>query len=413
MKCSFYMLNLYVQAWGWYVFTIPVLSLQTDAFAQLDSAPDGMGAPASWMDDWTIFYWGWWISWAPFVGMFTAKISKGRTVREFINGVMTIPIIYSFWWLVVFGGAGLEMERAAARAGVVCSYTENAPADAPVEFTYIDGVKITRLSCQSAERQYFSLWEQYPAFNFYGMLSIGVIVLYFVTSSDSGSLVIDCLTANGNPHPPVFQRIFWALTEGAAACALLVAGGSDAVRAVQTASILAGLPYTFVLCFLCPALWDVLKQEAGDFNYNRPEFSCHLMDPISSQGYTNKRIVSVIKNIFAPFLDIGDAASTLHTNKVAKVMEYIIPAVLFYGWILMMALIPVAAPYKIWATAWCLYIAFVANLTRLRGTTRTLRGMEGDYVTDFCASLILFPLVATQCGEEVVVNGPLVPPKQD
>lgn len=113
------------------------------------------------------------------------------------------------------------------------------------------------------------------ACRFYGILSLGVIVLYFVTSSDSGSLVIDCLTANGNPHPPIFQRVFWALTEGAAATALLVAGGKEAVTAVQTASILAGLPYTFILCFLCPALWDVLKQvsSAADAHAN-PACAC-------------------------------------------------------------------------------------------------------------------------------------------
>jgi len=97
-------------------------------------------------------------------------------------------------------------------------------------------------------------------FRFYGIVSLAIIVLYFVTSSDSGSLVIDCLTANGNPHPPLPQRVFWALTEGAAASALLIAGGKEAVTAVQTASILAGLPYTFILCLLCPALWTVLRQ---------------------------------------------------------------------------------------------------------------------------------------------------------
>eukprot|EP00951_Prasinocladus_malaysianus_P010044 scaffold73531_cov50-Prasinocladus_malaysianus.AAC.1 len=92
------------------------------------------------MDDWTIFYWGWWISWAPFVGTFTAKISKGRTIREFIFGVMTIPIVYSFYWLVVFGGAGLQMERAAARAGIVCNHTVGAdPATDLIESAVIDG----------------------------------------------------------------------------------------------------------------------------------------------------------------------------------------------------------------------------------------------------------------------------------
>jgi len=410
---SFFFLNLSVQSLGWYIFTVTPLSFQCDAFAQLDSAPDGRGAPSTWMDDWTIFYWGWWISWSPFVGMFTAKISKGRTIKEFITGVMTMPVLYSFFWLVVFGGAGLEMEREAARAGVICEHTEfpGGTNETYVEginqtYTYIDGAKITRLSCLSAERQYFAVWEQFPGYYFFGGLSLGVIILYFVTSSDSGSLVIDCLTANGNPHPPILQRIFWAVTEGAAASALLFAGGKEAVGAVQTASILSGLPYTFILCFLCPALWDVLKQEAGDFNYNRPVFTCHLWDPVTSQGFTPARLASVVKSVFAPFIDAGFAGASMHDSQAARWLEYGVLAVLFYGWVILMCLIP-AVSFNIWAIGWCLYIFFVAGLTRLRGTARMVRGMEGDYFTDFIACLVMYPFVATQLAEEVVVNGPL------
>mmetsp|Transcript_15818 Transcript_15818/g.40175 ORF Transcript_15818/g.40175 Transcript_15818/m.40175 type:complete len:652 (+) Transcript_15818:403-2358(+) len=427
MGPSFFLLNLYVQSWGWQLWTLLPLSLQVDAFAHLDVAPDGRGAGATWMNDWTIFYWGWWISWAPFVGMFTAKISRGRTVKQFITGVMTIPVVYSFLWLVVFGGAGLQMERSAARHGVVCSYSADIPEGAPLGYVCLDpaGVaseeaklgdacmdvysKISRLSCFSAERQYFLLWEQFSSYRFYGILSLACIVLYFVTSSDSGSLVIDCLTANGNPHPPIPQRVFWAFTEGAAATALLVAGGKDAITAVQTASILAGLPYTFILCFLCPALWDVLKQEGGDFNRDRPVFHCHLMDPITSPGSSTKRVLALLKNIFVPPIDVGRAAASQHPDsKLAQVMEYILPSVLFFGWIIMMACIPAATSFDLSPIAWCFYIGFAANLTRVRGNARAVRGMEGDYCTDFCSSLVLYPLVATQVGEEVDVNGPLV-----
>lgn len=90
---SFFYLNLYVQSWGWYFWTLVPLSFQTDAFAALDNAPDSNGAGSTWMNDWTIFYWGWWISWAPFVGMFTAKISRGRTVRQFITGEAPPPLV--------------------------------------------------------------------------------------------------------------------------------------------------------------------------------------------------------------------------------------------------------------------------------------------------------------------------------
>ncbi|CAD7696045.1 unnamed protein product [Ostreobium quekettii] len=410
LGASWYLLNLYVQAWGWYLFSFIPLSFHTDAFAQLGETPDGRGSPESWMDDWTIFYWGWWISWAPFVGVFTAKISKGRTVKEFILGVLCLPTFYSFLWLVVFGGEGLRMERKAAAAGIMCPGTPMGPDDDPENFLgykEIDGVKITRLSCQPIESQYFDVWDQFPAGDVYGALSIGAIILYFVTSSDSGSLVIDCITANGNPNPPVLQRVFWALTEGAAACALLVAGGQESLSALQTAAIVAGLPYTVVLCFFCVALWDVLKQEYGDFNYNRAVFSSHLVDVFSTQGFTMERLIRTLIAVVCPMVGLGKAGASLHTSKAAKQAEYLAIGFFFYLWIVLMVLIPVV-DFNIWAIAWCSYMAFAGLSTRVRINARAMRGIEGDMLTDFLASLVLYPLVAAQLDEDVDVNGPLL-----
>ena len=117
---TWYLFNLYVQSTGYYIQNIVQLGFHTDAFAQLGNALDGKENP-NWIDGWTIFYWGWWIAWSPFVGMFIAKISRGRTIKDFITYTLTVPILYTFLWLTVFGGSGLLMERAAAKMGINCS----------------------------------------------------------------------------------------------------------------------------------------------------------------------------------------------------------------------------------------------------------------------------------------------------
>ena len=203
---TWYLLNLYVQSIGYYLQYIIQLGFHTDAFAQLGNAPDKFEAP-NWIDGWTIFYWGWWIAWSPFVGMFIAKISRGRTIKNFITYTFTIPILYSFLWMSVFGGIGIKMERDATNAGLNCSN--------PIRGT------LYMLSCRTKEDMWFDVMQKYGDLGtFLSVLSIMGIILYFVTSSDSGSLIIDCLSANGKQDPPIIQRIFWALTEGACATRL-------------------------------------------------------------------------------------------------------------------------------------------------------------------------------------------------
>ena len=296
---TWYLLNLYVQSIGYYIQYIIQLGFHTDAFAQLGQAPDKLEAPA-WIDGWTIFYWGWWIAWSPFVGMFIAKISRGRTVKDFITYTLTIPILYSFFWMCVFGGAGLLMERRATNLGITCSSIYGGKTSTE---PYMPG-KIYRLSCRSKEDMWFDVVQQYGDLGtFLSVLSLMGIVLYFVTSSDSGSLVIDCLSANGKQDPPIIQRIFWALTEGACATALLKAGGSDALSALQTASIASGLPYTVLLNFMCVALWRALRQESGDYDPKDAEFTMGIFD-ITSINRLSKMILS----IFCPWIYLGKAA---------------------------------------------------------------------------------------------------------
>ena len=206
---TWFLLNLYVQSIGYYFQWIIQLGFHTDAFAQLGNAPDKMENP-TWMDSWTIFYWGWWIAWSAFVGMFIAKVSKGRTIRNVINATMTAPILYSFLWLCIFGGVGIKMEREAQLKNITCNSTLGGQNSTE------SSNGLYRLSCRGYSQMFFDVLGQYGE-NLEGFLfglSMATIILYFVTSSDSGSLVIDCLSANGSPEPPIAQRIFWALTEG-------------------------------------------------------------------------------------------------------------------------------------------------------------------------------------------------------
>jgi len=194
-----------------------------------------------WLGDWTLFYWGWWIAWSPFVGTFIARVSRGRTVREFIAGVLLAPTGFTFIWLTVFGNTGLHME--------------------------IFGVG--GISQGTTEQMLFLMLQNLPIAEVMSMLCVLIIVSFFVTSSDSGSLVIGMLASNGNPDPPLGQRIFWALGEGAVAAVLLLAGG---LGALQTASITTGLPFTVVLLVICYSLVKGMNRERETLMMTRRYF---------------------------------------------------------------------------------------------------------------------------------------------
>ena len=145
---------------------------------------------------------------------------------------------------------------------------------------------IVRLSCHRTEQMWFDVMRSYTGIGkFLGFFSLFAIVLYFVTSSDSGSLVIDCLSANGDADPPRIQRVFWALMEGATATALLVVSGEDGLNALQTVGIVSGLPYTVIICLLCTATWRAVQVAAGDLDPFGPTFACGLFDALGAQPF--------------------------------------------------------------------------------------------------------------------------------
>ena len=388
---TWFLLNLYVQSIGYYFQWLIQLGFHTDAFAQLKNAPDGKEAP-SWMDDWTIFYWGWWIAWSAFVGMFIAKVSRGRTVKNVINATMTAPILYSFLWLCIFGGVGIRMEREATLKNITCNSTYGGKMSTkPFEGLY-------RLSCRGYSQMFFDVLEQYGE-NINGFLfglSLATIILYFVTSSDSGSLVIDCLSANGNPEPPIAQRIFWAVTEGACATALLKAGGKDALDALQTVSIAGGLIYTVIMCFMCVALWQVLKDEAGDSNPDVPHFSSSIFAVFDFNSA--RKWWKVLITTFAPWWPAGQAAGKIYNQRSWPHM--LTMAVLFYGWITLE--ITEIAEDGLAYIGWVVLFAFFAYVVGIRVAIRQKGGIMGSMVEDAFAVILLYPLAIDQMHEEIM-----------
>lgn len=219
---TIFIFKSFVQNTGNYFYSF----LQTATWTESYTGKD-------WQNSWTVFYWGWWIAWSPFVGMFIARISKGRTIQEFILGVLIVPSLVTFFWISAFGSSAIQE----ALLG------NNAIVDAVNEDVAI---------------ALFVFLEEYPIAIVLNLVAVLLIAGFFVTSSDSGSLVIDSLTSGGKIDAPVGQRIFWALTEGTVAAVLLVGGG---LQALQTASIVTGLPFAFILLFMCYSLYKGLDED--------------------------------------------------------------------------------------------------------------------------------------------------------
>ena len=191
--------------------------------------------PTTWIGGWTLFYWGWWIAWSPFVGMFIARVSRGRTIREFVIGVLLVPVGFTFMWMTFFGDTAIHMILMQG----IGELPDAVAADTSVAL--------------------FKFFEHLPLTGITSLLATVLVVTFFVTSSDSGSLVVDMLTSGGEEESPLWQRVFWAVVEGIIAAALLLAGG---LQALQTATIASALPFAVVMILMCWGLARALRLEA-------------------------------------------------------------------------------------------------------------------------------------------------------
>jgi choline/glycine/proline betaine transport protein len=188
-----------------------------------------------WIGGWTIFYWGWWLAWAPFVGLFIARISRGRTIREFIVGVMLIPTVFTLFWMTIFGNSAIDL-------------------------VYNQGiVELGEMVSKDSSVALFVFLENFPLSSVLSFFSVLMIVIFFVTSCDSGAMVVDMLCSHGKNDTPLWQRVYWAVGIGIVAAILLLAGG---LNALQTMTIASALPFTIVLLLAITGLIKSLRVEA-------------------------------------------------------------------------------------------------------------------------------------------------------
>ncbi|SLN00793.1 High-affinity choline uptake protein BetT [Brevibacterium yomogidense] len=209
------------------VYFSEVLGMTLDAGAYTGDAG------AAWASSWTIFYWGWWMAWAPFVGVFIARISRGRTVRQFIAGVLLVPTTVGFFWFSVIGGAGLY--RQLFGAGDLVGEEGVVP-----------------------EAALFDMLGGLPLGGILSVIAIILVAIFFITSSDSGSLVVDMLASGGHPNPPTWSRVMFALLEGLLAIGLLMSGG---LTALQAGSLITALPFSVILLLMCWATFRSLNAD--------------------------------------------------------------------------------------------------------------------------------------------------------
>lgn len=272
---TIFILNAFMENTGSYLGNIVERTFSLQAYEHND-----------WIGNWTLFIFAWTIAWAPFVGLFIAKISRGRTIREFVLGVMLVPTFFTFFWFAVFGDTALNM-------------------------IMIDGYNSLIGEVQNNQAiALFKLLENLPFTQIVSSLTVLLIITFFVTSSDSGSLVIDALAAGGRSDTPWWQRTFWVITEGAVASALLLAGG---LEALQTAAIVSALPFAIIMLIAMFGMWRALRIE-GHRNQslgNNSKLPPHLLkssawrdriDYITNQP-TRDKVLDYIQQVVMPSMN--------------------------------------------------------------------------------------------------------------
>ncbi|WP_243385229.1 glycine betaine uptake BCCT transporter [Bacillus kexueae] len=219
-----FIMDLFTTTLGSYLQNLPSMSFRMTPF----------NTENTWVQDWTIFYWAWWIAWAPFVGTFIARVSKGRTIREFVIGVLAVPTLFGALWFSVFGGASIYLEH------------------------FLDIPILQQMSENGMEVALFSVLENYPLARITAGLAILLISTFFITSADSATFVLGMQTTNGSLNPPRSIKFIWGIIQSAAALILLYSGG---LQALQRASIIAALPFVVIMILMVISLAKSLGQE--------------------------------------------------------------------------------------------------------------------------------------------------------
>lgn len=219
-------INVFTEGLGNYLSEIVPMSFRLDAFS-----PDN-----GWMGSWTVFYWSWWIAWAPYVGLFMARISRGRTIREFVAATVLVPSVVSMVWIAVFGGAALQLARSGL-AGDIAQTVRQSPAAGM--FVFI---------------------QEYPLAGAMSVITLIVLWVFFVAGADAGTVVLGELSTGGEQNPKTWVRLLWGLLLAGVAAVLLASGGLDGL---QKASVLTGTPFAIILVGICAAFYKTLRDEHG------------------------------------------------------------------------------------------------------------------------------------------------------
>lgn len=215
-------LNLLTDSIGSYLHNLPRMS-----FRMAPLNPEGR----QWINDWTIFYWAWWIAWSPFVGIFIARISKGRTIREFVLNVLLVPSIMSFIWFTIFGGTAIQVET--------------------------EGTSVSKLNL---EQMLFGVFDQLPLGTVMSFIAILIVIIFFITSADSGTFVLGMMSTNGLQNPPNQVKVIWGVMLSAIALVLLNSGG---LVGLQNAMIIAALPFSIIMILMTISLFISLNKEVN------------------------------------------------------------------------------------------------------------------------------------------------------
>ncbi|WP_312197366.1 BCCT family transporter [Stutzerimonas chloritidismutans] len=278
---TIFILETFLQNTGSYLNNIIERTFNLQAYSRSD-----------WIGNWTLFIFGWTIAWSPFVGLFIAKISRGRTIRQFVFGVMFVPTIFTFLWFSVFGDTALHMIMVEGYTSLI----SDVQADNAIAL--------------------FKLFELLPMTSIASFLAVVLIITFFVTSSDSGSLVIDSLAAGGALHTPVWQRVFWASIEGVVASALLLAGG---LSALQTMTIASALPFAIIMMIAALGMWRALVIEGHHETSLQSHMQGSRLASNAGPGLWKKRLAGMVS--FPSREEVDDFMSTTVLKAMRRVQR--------------------------------------------------------------------------------------------
>ena len=432
---------------------LPSDATEADFLQTWNNAPGSFYSQSStkFMDWWTIFYWGWWISWAPFVGLFIGKISRGRTIRNVILGSFFLPCAYSFVWFSVLGGLGIKVQRIVelALSGTVLNddgtpmtfdpTANSMPWNSNCEaLGYSGGVPATdeaiamgdlgyyALSCRSHTSRTYDAVSHFIGIKMMLFWSIVVgLFVWFVTSSDSGSYIDTLTSAQGHENTPPIQEIYWSWTEGISAIALLKAGGrggGSALKALRAVSLIGGLPLTFALCYMCSSTLQACKLACGDSDIvDASEWNTNSNDIwIGFDGIAGaqERLPKLVKACVCPFFQLKAAAARVWGDTAGTFIGAFMTAG-WYTWFFLVVIghalennsssgvIPLdkgdrASFYFGYNVGWALYVCWCFGLMAIRAPIRQKYGIYGTYLEDLWQCVIQSPFIVAQLGAQAM-----------